>query len=454
LAVFVLDKRKKPLMPCSEKRGRQLLERRRAVIHKRYPFTIRLKDRIGGVIQPVRIKLDPGSKVTGLAVTREEDGNKPVAVLCMFELGHRGRQISEAVTARRGFRRRRRSANLRYRVPRFDNRTRPEGWLAPSLRHRVDTCMSWVNRLRRLAPVAGIATELVRFDMQAIENPKISGVEYQQGTLAGYEVREYILEKFGRHCVYCRVTDAPLNLDHVIPRSRGGSNRVSNLVPACIPCNTAKGAKSAEEFLAARPQVLTRIEAQLKAPLKDAAAVNATRWALYGALKATGLPVEAGSGGRTRFNRARLGIPKTHALDAACVGKVETIAGWRAPTVEIKSTGRGQYCRTKLTMYGFPRGDCMRTKRVHGFQTGDIVRAEILKGKKAGVHVGRLAVRASGSFNVQTTDGVIQGINHKYFKILQRSDGYGFAVSASPVPAFRPDRIPPPPEGEGFQRRL
>jgi 5-methylcytosine-specific restriction endonuclease McrA len=287
MSVFVLDKRKKPLMPCSERRARLLLERGRAVVHRRYPFAIRLKDRVGGETQPVRVKLDPGSKITGIAVVANEGTNHPATVKTLVELAHRGRQISETLTARRGFRRRRRSANLRYRAARFDNRRKPEGWLPPSLQHRVDTCMSWVERLRRLAPLSGLAVERVRFDTQLLENPGISGAAYQQGTLLGYEVREYLLEKHGRHCAYCGAVDVPLNLDHVIPRSRGGSNRASNLLPACIPCNEEKGASSVEEFLAGRSQVLARIKAALKAPLKDAAAVNATRWAREGRLTFT-----------------------------------------------------------------------------------------------------------------------------------------------------------------------
>jgi 5-methylcytosine-specific restriction endonuclease McrA len=422
MSVFVLDKRKKPLMPCSERRARLLLERGRAVVHRRYPFAIRLKDRVGGETQPVRVKLDPGSKITGIAVVANEGTNHPATVKTLVELAHRGRQISETLTARRGFRRRRRSANLRYRAARFDNRRKPDGWLPPSLQHRVDTCMSWVERLRRLAPLSGLAVERVRFDTQVLENPGISGAAYQQGTLLGYEVREYLLEKHGRHCAYCGAVDVPLNLDHVIPRSRGGSNRASNLLPACIPCNEEKGASSVEEFLAGRSQVLARIKAALKAPLKDAAAVNASRQALWEALQDTGLPIEASSGGRTKFNRNRLGVPKSHALDAACVGDVENLTGWQKPALEIKATGRGTYCRTNVNASGFPRGYRTRVKVVNGFQTGDIVRADVAKGKRSGIHLGRVAVRARGSFKV----GAVNDINWKYCRVVQRADGYGY----------------------------
>src|SRR5437588_9145840 len=194
MAVFVVDKRKKPLMPCSEKRARLLLERGRAVVHRRYPFTIRLKDRVGGDVQPVRLKLDPGAQTTGVALVREagDDGDDGQHVLHLAEIAHRSKAIHTHMQQRARFRRRRRSANLRYRAKRFDNRRRPQGWLPPSLQSRVDSIATWVRRYRRLAPVSAISLEHVRFDMQAMQNPDISGVQYQQGELAGYEVGAFV----------------------------------------------------------------------------------------------------------------------------------------------------------------------------------------------------------------------------------------------------------------------
>jgi hypothetical protein len=150
MSVFVLDQRKRPVMPCCEKR--LLLERGRAVVHRRYPLTICLKDRVPCDVEPVRVKLDPGSRTTGTAVVADRDNNKPARVLCLFELAHRGRQISEARPARRAFYRR--GANLRYRPPRFDNRGRPQD--RPSLQHRADPCFSWRKRFDRMAPVSAL----------------------------------------------------------------------------------------------------------------------------------------------------------------------------------------------------------------------------------------------------------------------------------------------------------
>lgn len=439
MAVFVLDRYKKPLMPCSEKRARLLLTRGRARVHRLTPFTIRLIDRAvaQSELQPLELKIDPGSKTSGLALVRNSDTvnaetgeiTATAHVLNLFELIHRGVQISHALTARRQMRRRRRSANLRYRAPRFLNRkNKGKGWLAPSLQHRIDTTLSWVARLRNVAPITHLAQELVRFDMQQLENPEIAGVEYQQGELAGYEVREYLLEKWRRQCAYCDASTVPLQIEHIHPKARGGSNRISNLALACAPCNLKKAAQDITLFLAKDPKRLAKIQAQAKRPLRDAAAVNATRWNLLNALKATGLPVRTGSGGLTKFNRSRLDIPKTHALDAACVGEVDFVEQWQKPTLEIKATGRGSYQRTRLNRFGFPRGYLTRQKRTQGFQTGDMVKAIVTKGKKVGTYVGRVAVRASGSFNIQSAEGLVQGISHRYCTLIQRSDGYGYST--------------------------
>jgi 5-methylcytosine-specific restriction endonuclease McrA len=427
--VYVLDKRKKPLMPCSHKRAGQLLERGRARVHKRFPFTIRLVDRLkqDSVLQPLTLKIDPGSKTTGIALVRE--AGPRAQVVALIELEHRGEAIKKKLKQRAAFRRRRRSANLRYRAPRFNNRRRKKGWLPPSLQHRVDTTLSIVNKFRSLAPVPAIAQELVRFDTQRIENPEISGREYQQGTLAGYEVREYLFEKWSRKCVYCDAVHVPLNLDHVIPRSNGGSDRASNLVPACIPCNQNKSAEDIQDFLAKDKSRLERILKQAKKPLKDAAAVHATRWALYGALQSLGLPVSAGTGGGTKWNRHRSFIPKTDALDAVCVGNMDTvveIAGSKQSTLHITAYGRGAYQRTRLTKKGFPRGYLMRSKSVHGFQTGDQVKAVVPKGNKRGTYLARVAVRDTGSFNLQISTATVEGINHKHCHLIQIGDGYGY----------------------------
>lgn len=420
--VFVLDTNKKPLNPCLPGVARSLLNSKKAAVFRQYPFTIVLKKEVETAPKPCTLKIDPGSKTTGFSILQ---GNKLIFVA---ELSHRGSAIKASLDSRRSIRRGRRNRHTRYRQPRFLNRTRPEGWLAPSLAHRVETTLTWVERFRKFCPIGSIAQELVRFDLQQLENPEISGIEYQQGTLLGYEVREYLLNKGNRQCVYCKGQNVPLQVEHIHPKAKGGSNRISNLCLACEPCNLEKGTQDIAQFLSKKPELLRQIQAQAKRPLKDAAAVNSTRWALFNRLKETGLPVTTGSGGQTKFNRVRLGLPKTHFFDAACVGETPLLEVLTTQPIKIKATGHGsrQQCRTDK--YGFPSRYVPKNPFVKGFQTGDIVKAVVTKGKKVGQYLGRVAVRSVGSFNVSDKTGLVQGISWKCCQIVHKKDGYGYAI--------------------------
>jgi hypothetical protein len=166
------------------------------------------------------------------------------------------------------------------------------------------------------------------------------------------------------------------------------------------------------------------VESQARASLRDAAAVNTTRYALVEALQTLGVPVGTWSGGRTRWNRDRLGIKKAHCLDALCVGELTDVRVPALCTLVITAQGRGRYQRTNVDASGFPRGHFTREKRIRGCSTGDLVRAEVPGHlKAAGVHLGRVAVRASGSFRV----GKLDGINARYCRVVQRLDGYDYA---------------------------
>lgn len=435
--VFVLDKHHVPLQPCPPARARKLLTKGRAVIARHTPFTIRLKDRTvaDSQVDGVEVGIDPGSKHTGIAVFTTRAGERRARYA--LQLDHRGAAIGKKMGRRAGYRRRRRSANLRYRAPRFLNRTKPRGWLAPSLRHRVDTTVGWVDRLARWAPVRAVHLERVAFDTHALSAGKpLVGVEYQQGTLVGYEIRQYLLAKFDHTCVYCGATNTPLNIDHVHPRSRGGSDRISNLVLACVPCNQAKGNTPVEGFVTNK-RVLARVLAQVKAPLRDAAAAQSTRWALWRALDRR-LPTHVGSGGRTKWNRTRNQLPKSHTLDALAVGEVEAITETAEKILVVGCAGRGSYARTRPDKHGFPRLRLPRTKRFFSLATGDLVRAVVPKGKKAGTHTGRVAVRATGNFNITTAHGTVQGINHRHVRLLQRADGYAYTTGKEKGVSSRP----------------
>lgn len=419
--VFVLDGDRQPLDPCHPARARQLLRQGRASVFRRYPFTIMLHDRkrADSVVHAHRLKIDPGSRTTGLALVCEGQ------VIWAAELTHRGQRIKAALESRRTIRRSRRQRTTRYRQPRFLNRRRPEGWLPPSLWSRICNVMTWVERLTRYCPITALSQELVRFDTQLMQHPEISGVEYQQGTLAGYELREYLLAQCQRRCAYCQATDVPLEVEHIVPRSRGGSNRLSNLTLACTPCNQRKGKQTAAEF--GYPQ----IQARAKQTLQDAAAVNVTRWVLYRQLCTTGLPVECGTGGQTKYNRIRQGLPKTHWLDAVCVGvsTPENLRVVRIQPLGIRAMGHGtrQMCRTDI--HGFPVQHRARQKRYFGMQTGDVVKAIVPKGKYQGTWVSRVVVKASGWFDV-VIHGKKASVHQKHCTRLFATDGYMYTMPA------------------------
>lgn len=424
--VFVVDTDINPLDPIHPAQARQLLRNKKAAIFRKFPFTLILKESCPDTpVQTLKVKIDPGAKTTGLAVVNETSGE----VVFAAEIEHRGFQIRDALTSRRQLRRTRRNRKTRYRQPRFLNRTKPEGWLPPSLTSRVENILTWVQRLTKFCPINSIAVELVKFDTQLMQDANINGIAYQQGTLMGYEVREFLLERWNRKCAYCDIKEVPLEIEHIKPRSKGGSDRISNLTLACHDCNQKKGNLDIQDFLSGKPDLIKRILAQTKKPLADTAAVNATRWELFRRLKDTGLPVNTGTGGQTKFNRTTLGLPKAHWIDAACVGIVQQLVIKNIKPLKITAKGHGtrQMCGTDK--YGFPTRHRSKVQIHQGFQTGDIVKAVVTKGKKIGSYVGRVLCRATGSFDIVTSSSRVAGISHKYCQPIHRKDGYSYATN-------------------------
>jgi 5-methylcytosine-specific restriction endonuclease McrA len=421
--VWVLDTHRNPLMPCHPARARQLLRQGKAAVFRRYPFTIILRNRVGGDGQPLRLKLDPGAQVTGIAMTAAYQQGQ--TAVWAAELQHRGAQIRQALLTRRVLRRTRRDRKTRYRKPRFLNRRRPDGWLPPSLISRADNIVTWVKRLRRLAPMTHLSMEWRRFDTQRLQDPSISGVEYQHGTLFGYEVREYLLAKWGRRCTYCDGEDIPLEVEHVIARSRGGTDRISNLTIACHRCNQTKSDLPVDVFLAHDSERLNRIKAQLKTPLSSATAVNAIRWVLFRHLQATGLPLEASSGGRTKYTRSVQRYPKRHWIDAACVGETgeRVTLDSQKQVLLLTAKGHGTRQRCGTDKCGFPIRHAPAAKSYLGLRTGDLVRAVVRRGKYTGNHIGRIAIRHRPSFRLNGFD-----VHPQYLKLLQRGDGYAYEL--------------------------
>jgi HNH endonuclease len=211
-----------------------------------------------------------------------------------------------------------------------------------------------------------------------------------------------------RHTVTTlRKTDIPLEVEHINPRSQSRDDRICNLTLACAPCNHKKANQDIRVFLAHKPDV------------------------------ALGVPMECGSGGRTKYNRVSRGLEKAHWLDATCVGVSTPEHLHMAGVVPLLVTANGHGSRQMCLMdkHGFPRSGPKQAKRVNGFQTGDMVKAVVPSGVKSGTYVGRVAVRATGSFNITTKEGkTVQGIRHRHCTALHRCDGYSYQKGEAAFP--------------------
>lgn len=471
--VFVLNKNKKPLNPCSFAKARILLKQGKAVIHKRYPFTIRLKYKIENpVTAPYEIKFDPGARYTGVAIVSKDAENikindesktfKNVAFLSTIE--HKSFQITDSLKKRTAIRRGRRNRHTWYRRCKFPNKigqkskfdsSRPKGWLPPSVRSIVDNLVNFTKKYSKLCPITSASIETVKFDMQLLHNPNISGVEYQQGTLHGYEVKEYLLERYGHNCMYCnsKIDDKTINMskddilevEHMISKANGGTDKIKNLALSCHTCNQEKDKLNLDQWLEvlkkSRPTKLNLarianisklLEKGLPKFNRDTARVNAYRYSIMNKLKSLGLELEVSTGGRTKFNRIQIfNLPKEHYYDALCVGKFNPDI-YNIPkgtkNLYIKAMGRGSRKMMNVDTNGFPYGKRkLHQKMFYEFQTGDIVNANIPKGKYKGVYVGRVAVRNRKSFKLTCLNkNLVFDVNPNYCKLVQRSDGYNY----------------------------
>jgi hypothetical protein len=447
--VFVLDKNKKSLMPCKPARARFLLSKKQASVFKTYPFTIILKEKTKTKKQTIQIKFDQGSKETGVALVAHFKRGK--TVIFGANIQHKGQSVSEKLTSRAASRGSRRSRKTRYRKPKWTNsmskkqlshiNQRSKGWFPPSIHSRLNNITNLFIKFKKLTPIKLISVENVRFDTQLMSNPNISGVEYQQGTLFEKEVKEYLLHLFNYKCAYCNglSKDPILEKEHVLARSKKGSNKISNLAIACRTCNIHKGNLLPQEWLnklkkskskinIERFKHFSKIAKGIKPSLRDAAIINAIRYKFVEELRQFNLPIELGSGGLTKFNRTNQNLPKDHWIDAACIGESgsDILICKNLIPLKIKAIGRGSRQMCRVDKFGFPRTKPKKKGDCFGFKTGDLIKAIVTKGKKEGIYVGRLAVRESGNFNVSTKNGVIQGISYRYCRLLQKNDGYNY----------------------------
>ena len=419
--VFVIGSDGTPLMPCTVRRARQLINAGRVSKRSYRPFTIHLKDRCATdgrtTVQPVEVHCTPGRRHTGIAVVATLDGED--RVLYQEEIEHRS-DISSKLAERRNHRRRRRGKKW-FRKKRFNNRRRPAGWLPPSIQSVIANQQHRIERLARRGGARSTTIQTAKFDTHKILNPQVEGTGYQRGPLYRRHLREYIAAQWKHRCAYCGKgtwEDATrFNLDHVKPRRAGGADNIRNLVWSCQPCNQRKGERPVHEFLQENPERLTRVLRQRAIPLAAAGQQTAICQTLTRRLRDDKLHIEETTGADTAHARSKSQIDKSHPNDAACCGSTNPVHSLRTPA-KRKAVGHGRRKQIK----GLPTGPylawrhrkpavrrrtpCPRHARTpnhaHGIRSGDIVQIHTRKGWKTGT---ARVEAAQQQVHIRTPDG-------------------------------------------------
>lgn len=305
--VYVLNKDNKPLMPTNRyAKVRILLKNKMAKVINNKPFTIKLLYDVGNYTQPISLGIDSGYLNIGFSAisNNRELISGEVKLL---------QGMSERLKEKRMYRTQRRS-RLRYRKPRFNNRTstKKEGWLAPSIKHKLDSHIRFIEYLRSILPISTINVEVANFDIQKIKNPSIGGEDYQNGEKKDFfNLREYILHRDGHKCQNpnCKNKDKEpiLQTHHICYYNGDRTNRPSNLITLCNKCHIPKN-HLPKGFL-------YKWSPKLKS-FKDATFMTSVRWRLIAYLKDLDIKTNITYGSITKSNRIAIGLDKTHYNDA------------------------------------------------------------------------------------------------------------------------------------------
>ena len=397
--VYVINRQGQALMP-TERYGkvRRLLKSHLAHVVKRIPFTIQLDYDTTDFTQPITLGVDAGSKHIGLSATTE----KKELYSADVELRN---DIVDKLSIRREQRRTRRN-RLRYRKPRFDNRTasKKKGWLAPSIENKIQTHLTVIDKVHQILPVTRIVVETASFDMQKIKNPDIKGTDYQQGDQMGFwNVREYVLFRDGHICQHCKgkSKDPILNVHHLESRKTGGDSP-QNLITLCETCHKAyhRG-----EF---------KLTQKRGTSLRDATFMGIMRWSVYNRLKEIYANVSMTYGYITKNTRITCGLDKEHYVDARCISGHPM-----AKPLEHYFFQRKVRCQNRqIHKANFLKGGRKKLNQapylVKGYRLFDLVEYA----KELYYVYGR---RATGYFDIRKLDGtkVNKGsINCKYLRLV------------------------------------
>ena len=403
--VYVLNINGQPLMP-TQRHGkvRRLLKAGKAKVIKRCPFTIQLLYETQDNVQPVSLGVDAGSKYIGISATTEE------IVLYEAEIELRN-DIVKLLSDRREQRRGRRNRKTRYRKPRFNNRRRKDGWLAPSVQNKVDSHLTAIRKVHEILPVTKVIVEVASFDIQKIKNLDIKGTEYQKGEQLGFwNVREYVLWRDNHTCQCCKgkSKDKILNVHHIESRKTGG-NAPNNLITLCETCH--KGYHNGTIVL---PNAIKR-----GMRFRDAAFMNIMRWTLYENLKKIYNNVSLTYGYITKNVRINNGLSKSHYFDARCISGNPTAKplGYYFYQRKVRCHNRKIH-KCKINKGGIRKRN-QAAFVVHGFRLYDKVRWD---GHECFIF-GR---RSTGRMDLRLLDGthINASVGFKNLKLLEKRNNY------------------------------
>lgn len=411
--VYVLSKTGQPLMPTTRYgKVRRMLRDGRAVVVRREPFTIRITYDTTDFTQPITLGVDAGTNHVGLSATTESKELFSAEVTLRTD-------IVKLLSQRREARRTRRNRKTRYRAPRFDNRRRPDGWLAPSVEQRVQSHLQLIRKVHGILPITRTVIEVAQFDTQLLKNPGIQGEQYQQGEQLGFwNTREYILFRDNHQCQHChgKSKDNILNVHHLESRQTGG-NSPDNLITLCETCHKAYH----------RGQIELKVNRSGKS-LRDAAVMSIMRWEVYNRVKAELGDVRLTYGYITKNTRIAAGLDKSHRVDARCISghpQAKPCAEWlqmrqrRRHNRQIHKANLLSGGRKKLNQAPF---------LVKGFRLFDKV---IYNGQECFVF-GR---RQRGNFNIRLINGTIvhTDINFGKLHFVCISRSYLLTLKRGPI---------------------
>lgn len=402
--VYILNKDGKPLMP-TKRRGkvRHLLETNKARVYKRTPFTIQLLYDTGNYKQEIVLGVDAGSKMIGLSAITKKDEVYSGEVECRND-------IVKLLSQRRESKNARRNRKTRYRKARFNNRRRGDGWLAPSIKHKINTHLKVVENLHKILPISKIIVETANFDIQKIKNPQISGTEYQQGEMLNFwNTREYVLFRDGHVCQCCKgkSKDNILNVHHIESRQTGG-NAPNNLVTLCETCHR-KYHKGEIEL----PNTIKR-----GGSFKDVAFMGIMRWVFYDELKRIYPNVKITYGYITKNTRIANELPKEHRIDARCITGKPNVNPMDCYYYHKKVRCHNRQLHKMTIQKGGIRRNNQAEKEVFGFRLFD----KVLYQKQECFIFGR---RSSGYFDIRLLTGekLSASVSYKKLKLIKRGSG-------------------------------